>query len=235
MGIRSVYTPQPEWREDGSALRVTGDEMRHLAVARIEQGELIEAFDGTGVVWTAEVESVGRAEVIARVTGKRTVAPDPCELILAMALVRAAAFELALEKAVEIGVSRIAPFTAARSNTPPPRHLDRLTRIIVEAAKQSKRFRIPVLDGVRRFDEILDMPAETRVMFAERGGGALRPALRGSPALYLIGPEGGWTDEEMERAGKKGLALVSLGAGVLKAETAAIVGGALLRHELSQG
>jgi 16S rRNA (uracil1498-N3)-methyltransferase len=162
------------------------------------------------------------------------VDPDPWSLTLALALVRAAAFEMALEKAVEIGVTRITPFHAARSNAAAPRHADRWQRIIVEAAKQAKRFRLPVLDAPQKFEAVLAQPAQTRVMFVERGGGPLRPAVMGSPALYLIGPEGGWTEQEIEKAREKGFAAVSLGEAVLKAETAAIVGGALLRYEFGQ-
>jgi len=68
------------------------------------------------------------------------------------------------------------------------------------------------------------LPASSKIIFAERRGGPLKPALTGSPVLYLIGPEGGWTDEELTTAGGNGFQPVSLGAALLKAETAAIVG-----------
>jgi len=76
------------------------------------------------------------------------------------------------------------------------------------------------------------LPASSKIIFAERGGGPLKPALAGSPVLYLIGPEGGWTDEELTTAGNCGFTLVSLGEAMLKAETATIVGGAIIRYEL---
>jgi len=79
---------------------------------------------------------------------------------------------------------------------------------------------------------VLSLPASSKIIFAERGGGPLKPALAGSPVLYLIGPEGGWTDEELTTAGKCGFTLVSLGEAMLKAETATIVGGAIIRYEL---
>jgi len=60
----------------------------------------------------------------------------------------------------------------------------------------------------------------------------LKPAIKGSPALYLVGPEGGWTNEELDAAQSHGFALVELGSTILKAETAAIVSTALVRHEL---
>ena len=232
MSFKSVYLPSLDSLEKAGVIRIAGDEHRHLVVARTAPGELIEAFDGRGAVWTAKVESVGKKEILARVEGKRTVAREPHELILGLALVRMAAFELALEKAVEIGVTRIAPFTAARSNASASRRPDRWAKIVVEAAKQSKRFHLPVVDEPVGFEAVLSLSASARIVFAERGDGSLKSALVGSPVLYLVGPEGGWTDAELEQARRRGFSMVTLGPGILKAETAAIVGGALIRYEL---
>ena len=151
-----------------------------------------------------------------------------------MALIRVAAFELALEKAVEVGVTRIAPFAAARSNVDPGRRHDRWTRVLIEAAKQSKHYHLPQLDAARSFAEVLSISAASKIMFAEREGGPLKSALTGSPVLYLIGPEGGWTDDELSAARNNSFQLVSLGDAILKAETAAIVGGSLIRYELGE-
>src|SRR5437870_4132076 len=148
-----------------------------------------------------------------------------------MSMIRIPAFELALEKAVEVGVTRIVPFTAARSNVGAGHRHDRWMRIIIEAAKQSKHYYLPKLDEPMAFNEVLSLPASSKIIFAERGSGPLKPALAGSPVLYLIGPEGGWTDEELMTARKNGFHLVSLGTALLKAETAAIVGAALIRYE----
>src|SRR5215510_8021250 len=117
MAVRSVYLPHPEIRE--GLICVDGEEHHHLMVARTESGETIEIFDGKGNVWTATVESSGKRETLARVKESRKIAQNPHEVILALAMIRIAAFELALEKAVEIGITRIVPFTAARSNLAP--------------------------------------------------------------------------------------------------------------------
>jgi 16S rRNA (uracil1498-N3)-methyltransferase len=108
-------------------------------------------------------------------------------------------------------------------------------RIVIEAAKQSKHYYLPKLDLPASFVEVLSISASSKIIFAERNGGPLKAALSGSPVLYLIGPEGGWTDEELAQAGKNGFVPVSLGEGILKAETAAIVGGALVRYECERG
>ena len=230
MSLRSVYCPVPGFR--GDQVHITGDEHRHLLVARTEKDELIEILDGKGNVWTAVVESVNKRETIARLKESRQSPPPPVDLILAMAMIRIPALELALEKAVEVGVTRIVPFVAARSNVGPGRRHDRWMRIIIEAAKQSKQYYLPRLDEVAGFSEVLSLPAASKIIFAERGGGPLKPALAGSPVLYLIGPEGGWTDEELAAAAQNRFRPVSLGTALLKAETAAIVGAAVIRYEM---
>ncbi|HYR41603.1 MAG TPA: RsmE family RNA methyltransferase [Terriglobia bacterium] len=232
MSLRSVYLPVPSIENDQIVL--TGDEHLHLIVARTEKGEVVEIFDGGGRVWTAVIESVNKRETVARVKELRQAPPPSAEVILAMAMIRIPAFELALEKTVEAGVTRIVPFAAARSNVVPGNRHDRWTRIVIEAAKQSKHYYLPKLNVPVPFAEVLSIPAGSKIMFAEREGGSLRPALTGSPVLYLVGPEGGWSDEELVAAAKKGFHRVSLGAAILKAETAAIIGASLIRYELGE-
>jgi 16S rRNA (uracil1498-N3)-methyltransferase len=203
-------------------------------VARAEANEVVEIFDGKGALWAAVVESIGKRETIVRVTESRKIRRDPLELILALAMIRIAAFELALEKLVEVGVTRIVPFTADRSNVAPRNRYERWLRILVEAAKQSKQYYLPALDRPASFEQVISMPAVSKIMFAEREGGPLKSALAGSPVLCLIGPEGGWTDRELSEARDRGFRAVSLGEAILKAETAAIVGASLIRYELGK-
>ncbi len=232
MALRSVYLPDPSIRDN--RFHITGDEHRHLLVARLNTGETIEVFDGKGNVWTASVLPSGKRETIAEVTGCRHVLPSPVEVILALALIRIAAFEWALEKVVEVGVTRIVPFTASRSNVAASARHDRWQRILIEAAKQSKRYYVPSLAVPATFSQVITLPAASKIVFAERSTGSLKSALRGSPVLCLIGPEGGWTDSELAAARERGFNSVTLGAGILKAETAAIVGASLILYELGR-
>jgi 16S rRNA (uracil1498-N3)-methyltransferase len=198
MAVKSIYLPEPSI--EGDRIRVTDEEHRHLAVARVEEREAVEVFDGRGAVWSTEVVSCNKRETLLRVLHARRVKRSGPELFLGLSLIKPAAFELALEKVVEVGVARVIPFAAERSNTPPPRRLDRWHRIVVEAAKQSKRYVLPEIDNPVTFEEILRVSAPTRIVFAERGGGSLKSALAGSPALFLVGPEGGWTESELHTA-----------------------------------
>ena len=232
MAIRSVYLPDLSFEND--RIRIGGEEHRHLVVARAETDQIIEIFDGKGNVFTAALESVGKRETIARLEDAWRVERDGVELILALAMIRIAAVELAIEKAAEVGVTRIVLFTADRSSVTPGSRRDRWLRILIEACKQSKHYYVPHLDAAMIFDEVISIPAASKILFAERDGGSLKSALAGSPVLYLIGPEGGWTDRELSAARGSGFHAVSLGAAILKAETAAIVGGSLIRYELGK-
>jgi len=230
MALKSVYLPHPKPEED--RLHISGDEHHHLTVARAEAGEILEVLDGQGGVWSAEVVGISRKETVVRIVQRRHVQRTGPEITLAMSLVKPSAFELALEKAVEVGVTRFIPVIAHRSNATSGRRSDRWTRIGIEAAKQSKRYYLPVIEEPTKFEHVLNIPAATKIVFAERGGGPLQSALAGAPALCLIGPEGGWTDAELEAARNRSFHLVGLGDTILRSETAAIVGAALLRYEL---
>jgi 16S rRNA (uracil1498-N3)-methyltransferase len=225
MAIRSVFIPQPGI--DGDLIRILDEEHQHLHVARGRAEEPVEIFDGRGNVWDAVIVSIERRETVVRVTGGRQVT-------LGQSLIRSSAFEYALEKAVETGVTRIIPIAAARSNSKDAGRRERWQKIIIEAAKQSKRYHLPVLDEPRSFENALEIEARTKIVFAERNGGPLKPAISGSPVLYLVGPEGGWTDEELNLADRQGFSLVGLGPTILKSETAAVVATSLLRYELQR-
>jgi 16S rRNA (uracil1498-N3)-methyltransferase len=231
MAVKSVYISEPVIAN--GRLVVQGDEHQHLRVGRAEVGEQIEVFNGRGAVWTTSIESCEKRETHLRISAKREVEPLRPTLILGLSLVKTGAFELALEKAVEVGVTRIVPLLTSRTNSPPRSagRVERWNRIVVEAAKQSKRYHLPLLDQPMGFADALKLPASTKIVFAERGGTPLQSALAGEPVFFLVGPEGGWTDEELSMARARGYALVGLGEGILRTETAAIVGAALIRHE----
>src|SRR5579871_2888958 len=114
MAVKSVYISDPVIQNN--RIEITEEEHRHLSVARAEPGETIEVFNGKGMVWSGSVVTVGKRVTTVAIENERTVAAPSVELILGQALIRSAAFELAVEKAVEIGVTRIIPFIATRSN-----------------------------------------------------------------------------------------------------------------------
>ncbi len=147
--------------------------------------------------------------------------PTP-SLTVAFALVKGNRPELVVQKLTELGIDRITPFIAARSVVrwepdKAERNRDRLRRVAVEAAAQSRRTWLPEIDPVVSFAEVVSRPGAAG---AERDGGP--PSL--DRPVALIGPEGGWSDDERSQLP----ALFALGDGVLRAETAAIAAGTLL-------
>ena len=183
MSLKSVYLPAVSFHDN--RIRITDEEHHHLVVGRAEPGELIEVFDGKGNVWTVAVETVSKRETVGVLKESRTIPQPSVVLILGIAVIRTAAFELALEKAVEIGVTRVVPFTAARSNAVAGNRRDRWSRLVIEAAKQSKRYHVPAIEEVAKFDQVLAIPASTKIMFAERDGGPLRVGTRRFPCFVL--------------------------------------------------
>src|SRR5262245_41082113 len=131
MSLKSVYLPEPSFHDN--LVRIKDEEHHHLVVGRTQAGELVEVFDGKGNVWIVRVESSTKRETVAAVTERRQVSRPPVELMLGLAMIRTSAFELALEKAVEVGVTRLIPFIAKRSNVALGNRHDRWLRIVVEA------------------------------------------------------------------------------------------------------
>ena len=162
----------------------------------------------------ATLEPMGEVERVPR--------PAP-EVTVAFAVVKGQRPEWAVQKLTEMGVDRIVPLVTARSVVRWPAgesasQLARLRRVAREAAVQSRRVWLPAVDAVVWFEA---MATEPGVGLAHPGGGP--PSL--DRPLILVGPEGGWTDEELAAAGP---GLVGLGPSVLRTETAAVVAGALL-------
>jgi 16S rRNA (uracil1498-N3)-methyltransferase len=223
----------PELSKTGR-LALEGDEARHLArVRRLGPGDVVEVFDGRGFATRAEVVAVGRDRVELRPVGDPL--PDrapPCRLTLATAVPKGERFDWLVEKATELGVERLVPLVTERSVVDPSdAKLDRLRRVIVEASKQCGRNRLMVLDRPCAWYSCLSMPEGERGFLAHPGGlpphAWPRPWV-GAGATLAIGPEGGFTDAELDRAGAAGWRVVSLGASLLRIETAGLAGCSML-------
>lgn len=224
MGDR-FYCPGP-WPDGLAELGV--DEAHHLArVRRVGIGEFVAIFDGKGRSASAEVVHLGRHRVVLAVVaelGDDLALAGP--LILATAVPKGDRFDWLVEKATEIGVTRLIPLVTARSAVDPrSSKLDRLRRGVVEGSKQSGRSTLMELDPPMAWPDWLEASrglAASRYL-AHPGGG--RPAtgadsLRG--IAVAIGPEGGFTEVEVEEAEEAGFRAIGLGPTVLRVETAAV-------------
>jgi 16S rRNA (uracil1498-N3)-methyltransferase len=196
-------------------------------VLRVEVGQQYEISDGARA-YLAAIEGVSKNEVRFRVVEElgEGVALPPVTLYVA--LIKFDRFEWIVEKATEIGVARIVPVEAARTEqglyAAAGKRVERWKKIARESSQQSRRVAAPVVEDALR---VSGLKVEgCRLRLEERPGARLLvdalPSTR-EPVSLLIGPEGGWTDTERERLNSSGWVPVSLGAAILRAETAAIV------------
>ena len=212
------------------AAELRGDDARHLSrVLRAEPGQKYELSDGRSV-WLAEI-SEARGERVAFRVLEPIASPElPVSLTLLVALIKFDRFEWIVEKATELGVTRIIPVEAARSEKglfeASGKRTERWTRIAREAGQQSRRLRAPEILPAARFRTSLAESADHRYFLEEETAPPLLRSLPDSrPAAarvsVLVGPEGGWTDTERRAAAEAGWISVSLGPLVLRTETAA--------------
>ena len=221
-----------------SADRATlaGPEAHHLIhVMRAAPGMEVTLFDGGGDEFSAVVERVERGSVELSIRSRRTIDRElPFELTLGVALPKGDRQKWLVEKAVEIGVSRIVPLQTKRSVAQPvDQAITRLRRAVIEASKQCGRNRLMRIDPPRSWpDYLAGADAASRRFLAHPGGAPLHDSLPTDPpgepetnqAVFLaIGPEGGFTDDEAAAAVAHGWQIVDLGPRILRIETAAIV------------
>lgn len=213
-----------------STATITGEEARHLSlVLRLKAGAEIALFDGAGTIHQARLEHLGRDKVVATILSSRSVAPTPPFVHLGQALLKGKKMELVIQKATELGIHGIHPFTsefctvkhATAAKDP------RWDRIVSEACKQSGRPLPPRCETVTDFRSILAQAAafDTKIILWEKEES--RPLSFANPAtihsvLLLVGSEGGFTDGEVAAAIAAGFTPVTLGQQILRAETAAI-------------
>lgn len=247
MPRRRFYAPPEAFTLASRLVMLAADEARHLRdVLRLERGAEVFVFDGAGNEYRCVVGECGRGgaqlEVLEEVEAARS--ESQLQLELAVALLKGEKFELVVQKATELGVTAIVPLITrqadvrVRDERDGARRTARWQRIALEAAKQSGRALVPNIKAPRSFAALVEAaPAgeELRLMFSEREGRSLSSLIEDAPARLhaataLVGPEGGWTDEELALARSAGWQLITLGGRTLRAETAAIATTALLQH-----
>jgi 16S rRNA (uracil1498-N3)-methyltransferase len=173
--------------------------------------------------WLARISEAAKKRMTLTVDRKTREAESIPDVWLAFAPVKRAQTDWLVEKATELGAARLVPVTTQRTVAERVK-LERLKSIAIEAAEQCGRTRVPeIVEPVhlRRFLEELD-PARHLYFADENGGEPLASSFREGPAAILVGPEGGFTDEERALVRGSGASAVSLGPRILRAETAAL-------------
>jgi 16S rRNA (uracil1498-N3)-methyltransferase len=229
----------------GTDTVITGSDAKHIRnVLRIKPGDSLDLFDDSGFDYHAEVTGLSSGRVDVNIKEKfPSKTESPVAIVLAQAMLKDRKFDEVIRQVTELGVAAFIPFTAHRSvSRPNPERLsartDRWKKIAAEALKQCGRSRAPDIQGAASFEEMLiqTRTCDKKFIFWEKragSGAAARFDIEETNARTIavaIGPEGGFTDQEVEQAESAGFSPASLGPRVLKADTAAISACVLVQH-----
>jgi len=244
MTRRRFHATPDAFSRNRTSIDLRGDEARHLrSVLRLGPGDHVFVFDGIGNEFECEVAEFSKESVRLSVIGPvEPASPEsPLQITLAVALLKGDKFDLVVQKATELGVVAIAPLETARADirlrdeNDAHKRLQRWQRIALEAAKQSGRALVPEISSPQTLSSFLEGREAVTLFFSEREGNSLPQNVSAldhfpSTVTAIVGPEGGWSDEELELARQQGSKLVTLGGRVMRAETAAIAVTVLLQH-----
>lgn len=235
---------------NGDIAKIIGDDVKHIyKVLRLEEGEEVVINDCEGSEFLAEIHSITKQEVALTIVKKLDINNESSvEIYLFQGLPKAQKMDLIVQKGTELGMVEFIPTITQRVDVKLKgdfKKLDRLNRIALEAAKQSKRTIIPkvcepvefeeALDQIKKFDLII-VPYENAEGFGVK---ALTEELKKSTDLHnirtvaiFIGPEGGIEEDEIIKLKEKGAYIVTLGNRILRTETAGFVAASLIQYEL---
>lgn len=228
---------------EGTRVRFGAEEARHLGrVLRLSPGAVVEAADGAGRVFTVRLEGLGAATAWGTIIGDLTPRPEsPCAITLAQAVLKSERMVWLIQKVTELGVSRIVPMETKRvvARTSAERAAARQARwerVARTAVEQCGRSVAPPVDPPCTFAAVVaEAPRHDAAWLLWEGGGpplavAARDAGRPSRLLLLVGPEGGFTRDEVAAAEAGGVRAVGLGPRTLRAESAGLVAVALCQY-----
>jgi 16S rRNA (uracil1498-N3)-methyltransferase len=224
--------------------RIEGDDFRHLSrVRRVRRGDLVALRTETGARLQARIVRITDSWIEAEVVGRGAHAPSPPEVTLCMGILKGKSFDTVVEKSVELGVARILPIMCERSVpriTDDRERMKRWKRKAIEASKQCMRDSVPEVARLHSFEEAIAAVDDGIRIIAHPGSDAslrqaLDPAAAGpAKAALLVGPEGGFSEREIERASASGWIPVNFGFTQLRAGTAAIVLCGIIIYEFEQ-
>ena len=215
--MRRFYAPPENF--NGQSVQLGTDETRHLRdVLRLQKGDEIRVFDGEGREFRCTIEMIGRkAAGLAIIDEAAPSSPEsPLELTLAVGLLKGEKLNLVIQKAVELGVSRLQPLFTKRCDVKAnikDTRTDRWRKIALEAAKQTGRAKLMTIETPIEFTDFLEgfdvsKIGESRILFTERDGKSFSEVKENKKITAIAGPEGGWEDSELEAARKRGFAQI---------------------------
>ncbi|MFH1779504.1 MAG: 16S rRNA (uracil(1498)-N(3))-methyltransferase [Candidatus Omnitrophota bacterium] len=236
------YIPHNSIRKD--RIHIRGREAHHVRdVMRLNIGDEIVVFDGTGYEYVGTIEQIGKNDIVAKINKKIKREISNFRLALAQAIPKSNKMDLIVEKATELGVERIIPIVTGRTivkidETKMASKINRWKKLAIEASKQSGRVTVPEINEIKSFEDSLSYTKYYELAVIpclHEGIVKLKDVLKSNgvkSAILFIGPEGDFTEDEINIAKSKGVKPVSLGREVLRSETAAISALSVLNYEL---
>lgn len=222
----------PDELDAGRAITLDGNQAHYLGkVMRVGAGDTVILCDNATGEWAARVEQVGKRRVEVVVGERLRQREDVPDFWLCPALLKKDRFDLVLEKATELGVAQVRPVLTRRC-VADKLNLERAQHIVTEAAEQCARTALPEVEAPEKLEALLrEWPEDRALFFADEDGGEAATkcfARHNGPVALLIGPEGGFDDNErsMLRAHPR-VQPIALGPRILRGETAAIAATAL--------
>jgi 16S rRNA (uracil1498-N3)-methyltransferase len=236
------YVPQP--RIENGMLKIEGSEVRHIRrVLRLREGDRIVVFNGLAKEYEGIIVEEEATSVVMRI--QHVLSPNresPLEITLAQSLLKGEKMDYLIQKSTELGVKEIVPFFSSRSvplldKSKKLKRYHRWERIAMEASKQSGRGIVPRIEPFQDYFEMLKAPTPDtlRLILSEREGESLREILKAlrekTKVFFIVGPEGGLSDEELDQAKRAGFIVVNLGKRILRSETASLSLLGILQYE----
>lgn len=230
---------------NSAVVSISGSEARHIKnVLRLKPGDIIRLFDGTGIEYEAAIVHLTAGRVELSITGKVISAVEsPIELTIAQGYLKEKKMDSLIRPLCELGMSRWVPFISQRSVPRPDKkrldaRLQRWHKIASESLKQCRRSVLPQISPPLSFDGVLEYGrfCDLRILFWEQEARVFdRNALTESmnpvkQVLIVLGPEGGFAEQEVEKARQLGFTISGLGPRILRAETATIAACTLIQH-----
>lgn len=227
------YAPPQQWKDDKYVVIKNQEATHIIKVLRHKLEDVIFVANGQGVIFECRIEQISRNEVRAVVLSKNEIEKPRFDKVLGFGIIKVRdRLEFAIEKAVELGATEIVLFNA--DNTQRTKvNVERLELLITSAFKQSGRYWMPKLKVLTSLDEIYNQyKKHTFILAYEKTSVDYKPQLTQNDIVLLVGPEGGFSDREVEIHKKNEGIFVSLGKNRLRAETAVT---ALLSQYLFMG
>lgn len=247
---------------NNGAVTIMGEDVKHIgSVLRAAPGDALELSDGAGTDYDVVVEQISKDSILTKITGSRPNSTEPpIDVTLFQGIPKADKMDFIIQKCIEIGVKRIIPVMTARTvvrfanKKDADSKVTRWSRIALEAAKQCDRGIVPEIGDPISFEAAVKQAADFDLKllpYEEESRGSLHRQLkdfsaghatlpgndeagacRKSKVAVFIGPEGGFSPTEAEKAVQGGFASVTLGPRILRTETAGLAAAAIIMYEL---